>query len=494
MICDAEKGMCIAGVFGGLDSGVSSSTTELFLESAYFNPVSVRKTAKRHILNTDSSFRFERGVDPEMTLVALKRVAILIKEVAGGEISSEIIDIYPTKILPFNVDFSKKRCDSLIGKDIDAKTIRFILGTLDIKILSEKGDAWKLEVPAYRADVTREADVIEEILRIYGFNNIQLPEKIHSSLSYSNKVEAEKVKQSIADFMVARGFNEMMSNSLISERYVAESKVEEMQNDAQVRIYNPLSSDLNVMRQSLLFNGLEAIAYNQNRQHADLTLFEFGNSYKKEEAYTENFRMALYMIGSSLPNSWNNPSESFTFFNVIGEVNAILKRLGLFSSVKMQASEWGVFEEGIKYSVKDKDLVHVGWINKEIQGNFDIRQKVFYADFDWDAVVSLLRSDHIRFEALSKFPSVRRDLSLLLDEDVRFSAIYDIAYKCERKLLKSVELFDVYEGKNLEKGKKSYALSFVLQDSSKTLKDKLIDKVMTKIQESLKNELGAQLR
>ncbi len=494
MICDAEKGMCIAGVFGGLDSGVSSSTTEVFLESAYFNPISVRKTAKRHILNTDSSFRFERGVDPEMTLIALKRVAILIKEVAGGEISSEIIDIYPTKILPFNVDFSKKRCDSLIGKDIDAETIRFILGTLDIKILSENGDSWKLEVPAYRADVTREADVIEEILRIYGFNNIQLPEKIHSSLSYSNKVEAEKVKQSIADFMVARGFNEMMSNSLISERYVDESKVEEMQNEAQVRIYNPLSSDLNVMRQSLLFNGLEAIAYNQNRQHADLTLFEFGNSYKKEEAYTENFRMALYMIGSSLPNNWNNPSKSFSYYNIIGEVNAILKRLGLFNSVKMEASEWGVFEEGIKYSVKGKDVVHVGWVNKDIQSNFDIREKVFYADFDWDMVLSLLKGDHIRFEALSKFPSVRRDLSLLLNEDIRFSAIYDIAYKCERKLLKSVELFDVYEGKNLEKGKKSYALSFVLQDSSKTLKDKVIDKVMKKIQDALKTELGAQLR
>lgn len=495
MICDEEKGMCIAGVFGGLDSGVSDTTSEVFLESAYFNPVWVRKTAKRHILNTDASFRFERGADPEMTIVALKRAALLLKEIAGAEVTSEIIDIYPEKILPFEVAFNKKRCDKLIGKEIDVETIQFILHSLDIKVIKENGDDWLLEIPAYRADVTREADVIEEILRIYGFNNIELPAKIHSSISYSLKVDPEKIKQSISEFLVSRGFNEMMSNSLISDRFVAESGLSDIKVNNQVEIYNPLSSDLNVLRQNLVFNGLEAIAYNQNRQHPDLSLFEFGNVYaNNESSYEENFRLAIYLSGSTLPNNWRNPSKAYSFYDLKGEVTAVLKRLGLYNQSKMEASTMDLFEDGVKFSLRGKDLVHFGWINSAIQKQFDIRDKVFYADFNWDAIISSLKENQIKYKELSKFPAVNRDFSLLLDEAVRFSSIYDIAFKTERKLLKTVELFDVYEGKNLEKGKKSYALSFKLQDVSKTLNDKTIDKVMNRIREALEKELGAQLR
>jgi len=494
MICDAEKGMCIAGVFGGLDSGVNEKTTELFLESAYFNPVWVRKTAKRHILNTDASFRFERGVDPEMTVFALKRAALLMKSIAGAEISSEIIDIYPEKILPFQVEFNKKKCDSLIGKDIDADTIRFIFNSLDIKILTENNDSWLVEVPAYRADVTREADLIEEILRIYGFNNVEVPEKIHASLSFSKKIEPEKIRRHVSTFLVSRGFNEMMSNSLISDRHVVESKIEQLPESEQIRIVNPLSSDLNVLRQTLVYNGLEAISYNQNRQQSDLSLFEFGNSYKLKDSFFENFRLALYLTGSTLANNWRKPSTAYTFFDIKGEVNALLKNLGLFHQVKMETSDWGVFEEGIKYSINKDEIVHFGWINEALQKQFDIKNKVYFADFNWDLLLSHLKADPIKFKDLSKFPSVRRDLSLLLDSDVKFSSIYEIAYKVERKILKSVELFDVYEGKNLEKGKKSYAVSFVLQDNSKTLNDNTIDKVMKRMIQELEKELGVKLR
>jgi phenylalanyl-tRNA synthetase beta chain len=494
MICDAEKGMCIAGVFGGLSSGVTDNTTEIFLESAYFNPVSVRKTSKRHVLYTDASFRFERGVDPEMTVKALKRAAMLMKEYAGAEISSEVIDIYPQKMLPLQVEFNKLHCDKLIGKEIDADTIRFIFSSLDIKILKERANDWLVEVPAYRVDVTREADLIEEVLRIYGFNNVEVPEKIHSSISYSKKIDPEKIKQSASAFLVSRGFNEMMSNSLTSDSYVVKAKVDELKESEQVRIVNPLSSDLNVMRQTLLFNGLEAIAYNQNRQQSNLSLFEFGNVYKHKEDYSENFRLALYLSGSTLPNNWRNPSKAYTFYDIKGELIALFKRFGLSDKVKTEASDWGIFEDGIKYSIHNAALAHVGWISSELQEQFDIREKVFYADINWDLFLKALKADQIKYKELSKFPSVRRDLSLLLDVDVKFSTIYDIAFRTERKLLSSVELFDVYEGKNLEKGKKSYAISFVLQDDTKTLNDKTIDMAMQRIRQALEKEVAAQLR
>ena len=494
MICDENHGMCIAGVFGGIDSGVSEKTTEVFLESAYFNPVWVRKTAKRHGLNTDASFRFERGIDPELTVYAIKRAALLMKEIAGATISSEVIDIYPEKMAPFKVEFNKKRCDSLIGKSIKNETVKFILDTLDIKVLEEKGDDWLLEVPQYRADVTREADVVEEILRIYGFNNIEIPEKIHASLSYSHGVNPESIIRSTSDFLASRGFNEMMANSLTTDRYVSQNQNGDLSIKEQVKIVNPLSSDLNVMRQTLLFNGLEAVAYNQNRQSPDLMLFEFGNVYRLLEDYSENFRLAIYLSGKTQPNNWNNPAADLTFFDLKGEVNALLKKLGLYNRIETTDTQWEVFEEGIDLNIKNKALVHLGIVNRELIEQFDIKGQVFYADFDWDYLFSLLRTGHIKIADLPKFPAVRRDLSLLLDKAVTFKAIRDLAFKSERKLLKSVELFDVYEGKGMEPGKKSYAVSFVLQDAGKTLNDKTIDKAMKKIQLSLEKELGARLR
>lgn len=494
MICDAEHGMCIAGVFGGIGSGVGASTTEVFLESAYFNPVWVRKTAKRHGLNTDASFRFERGIDPELTVYAIKRAALLMQEIAGATITSEVIDVYPKKFTPFKVAFNKKRCDSLIGKAIDKETVKFILDSLDINVLEEKGEDWLLEVPQYRADVTREADVIEEILRIYGFNNIEIPEKIHASLSYSHGINPENVIRSISDFLASRGFNEMMANSLTSDRYVDQNQNGDLSLGAQIPIVNPLSSDLNVMRQSLCFNGLEAIAYNQNRQHPDLMLFEFGNVYRMLDDYSENFRMAIYLSGKTQPNSWNRPATDFTFFDLKGEVNAILKKLGLYHRIETTDSQWEVFEEGIDLTINKKKLVHLGIVNGELIKQFDIKGQVFYADFDWDYLFSLLKTGHINIDDLPKFPAVRRDLSLLLNKGVTFKAIRDLAFKTERKLLKSVELFDVYEGKGMEPGQKSYAVSFVLQDASKTLNDKVIDKSMNRIQQNLEKELGAQLR
>jgi phenylalanyl-tRNA synthetase beta chain len=494
MICDADHGMCIAGVFGGNDSGVDEKTTEIFLESAYFNPVWVRKTAKRHGLNTDASFRFERGVDPELTVYALKRAALLMKQIAGATITSDVIDVYPEKFTPFKVEFNKKRCDSLIGKVIPNDTVKFILESLDIKVLEEKGDDWLLEVPQYRADVTREADVIEEILRIYGFNNIEIPEKIHASLSYSPLVDPEKIMRSTADFLASRGFNEMMANSLTTERYVTQNENSDLKTQAQIPIVNPLSSDLNVMRQTLLFNGLEAIAYNQNRQHPDLMLFEFGNVYKMLEGYAENYRLAIYMSGKTQPNNWNKPAVDFTFFDLKGEVNAILKKLGLFSRIQTTDTQWEIFEEGIDLNIKNKPLVHLGIVDRELIAQFDIKGQVFYADFDWDYLFTLLKADNIKIADLPKFPAVRRDLSMLLNKTVTFKSIVDLAFKTERKLLKSVELFDVYEGKGMDPDKKSYAVSFVLQDAYKTLNDKAIDKAMGRIQQVLERELGARLR
>ena len=494
MICDADHGMCIAGVFGGMGSGVGDSTTEVFLESAYFNPVWVRKTAKRHGLNTDASFRFERGIDPELTVYAIKRAALLMKEIAGATISSDVVDIYPEKFAPFKVEFNKKRCDSLIGKAIPKNTIKFIFDTLDIKVLEEKGDDWLLEVPQYRADVTREADVVEEVLRIYGFNNIEVPEKIHASLSYSHGVNPENIIRSTSDFLASRGFNEMMANSLTTDRYVDQNQNNNLSVEAQIPIVNPLSSDLNVLRQTLLFNGLEAVAYNQNRQNPDQMLFEFGNVYRMLDDYSENFRLAIYLSGKTQPNSWNKPADDFTFFDLKGEVNAILKKLGLYSHIETTDTQWEVFEEGIDLNIKNKTVVHLGIVNRELIGQFDIKGQVFYADFDWDYLFSLLKTGHIKTADLPKFPAVRRDLSLLLDKGVTFKAIRDLAFKTERKLLKSVELFDVYEGKGMEPGKKSYAVSFVLQDATKTLNDKVIDKTMNRIQQSLEKELGARLR
>lgn len=493
MICDGKEGMCIAGVFGGIHSGVTDQTSELFLESAYFNPVWVRKTAKRHGLNTDSSFRFERGVDPDLTVYALKRAALLLKEFAGAKISSEIIDLYPEPMVPNQVLFSKDRSDRLIGKTMDEETVRFVLSLLDIRILSEKDHEWLLEIPTYRVDVTREADVVEEILRIYGFNNVEIPEKLRSSLSYSSDIEPENMVRKATSMLTARGFSEMMANSLTADKYTKQLNSASFLEEHLVKVVNPLSTDLNVLRQTLLYSGLEAIAYNQNRQSPNLKLFEFGNVYARHDKFEENFRLAIYLSGKTTVNTWNNPEKPFTFFDLKGEVEALLLQFGLLSKVSPANTDLDYFEQGLSYQLGRETLVSFGVVKSKITQAFDVRETVFFADIDWDLWLRVLKKG-ITYTALPKFPAVRRDLSLLIDEHITFEAIRTVAFKTERKLLKSVDLFDVYQGKNLATGKKSYAVSFILQDVTKTLNDKVIDKIMLRIQNELESQLGASLR
>lgn len=495
MICNSEGGMCIAGVFGGSKSGVSDATTNVFLESAYFNPVSVRKTAKRHALNTDASFRYERGIDPNLSIMAIKRCAMLIKEMAGGEISSEISDFYPEPIQPFSVDFKYSHCDRLLGKAIDHDVIKGILASLDIEVVSENGDELKLSVPPYRVDVQREADVIEEVLRIYGFNNVEIPEQQTASLSYRQKPDPEVVQHLISEMLSSTGYAETMSNSLTSSKYAEYAEAAQVKEETHVHILNPLSNELDVMRQTLLFSGLEAIAHNQNRQSLDLKLYEFGNVYRKfPDGYFENKRLGIFMCGRKEAEQWNNSNDNVSFYLLKGAVNSVLQRLGIFKNLKTGAVKSGLFEDGVQYTIAKKKVVEFGWVKRSILKKMDVKQDVFFADFDWDAVVELLKMNRVKYTGIPKFPAVRRDLSLLIDKQVSFGEIEALAYQQERGLLKEVGLFDVYEGKNLDADKKSYAVNFILQDAEKTLTDKQIDKIMSKIQGALESQLGAQLR
>jgi phenylalanyl-tRNA synthetase beta chain len=495
MICNANGGMCIAGVFGGAKSGVTDATTNIFLESAYFNPVSVRKTAKRHVLNTDASFRYERGVDPNLSIIALKRCAMLIKANAGGEISSEISDFYPEPIQPFTVEFSYVNCDKLLGKQIDHDTIKKILVSLDIEVKAETTEQLTLSVPAYRVDVQREADVIEEILRIYGFNSIDIPEKQTASLSYRQKPDLEVVQHLISDQLSSNGFSEIMSNSLTSSRYAEIADASQMKAEFNVEILNPLSSELGVMRQTLLFSGLEAIAHNQNRQRLDLSLYEFGNIYQQfPDGRKEGKRLAIFLCGRKDAEQWNTSDDAVSFYGLKGYVNSILQRLGIFKNMKVGATKSELFDDGMSYTIAKKKVVDFGWVKSSILKKMDVKQEVFFADFDWSAVAELLKMNRVKYKAIPKFPAVRRDLSLLLDEMVKFAQIEELAFQQERKLLKEVGLFDVYQGKNLGEGKKSYAVSFVIQDDNQTLTDKQIDKIMDKIQGTFEQQLGAQLR
>ncbi|MCB0478280.1 MAG: phenylalanine--tRNA ligase subunit beta [Crocinitomicaceae bacterium] len=494
MIANASDSMCIGGVFGGLKSGVSEKTTSIFLEAAYFNPVSVRKTAKRHGLNTDASFRFERGVDPNNVLFALERAASLICELAGGE-CSEIEDIYPNKIENFTVDFSYNRCNMLIGKEIPKDTVNAILKNLDIEIIEENGDQAKLSVPPYRVDVQREADIVEEVLRIYGFNNVEIPSKMTSSLSFSEEIDEEKVVNTISDMLVSNGFLEIMNNSLTSSAYIEKSATEKLSGDQNVVMLNPLSQDLDVMRQSLIFNGLETIAYNQNRQNPDLKLFEFGKTYKKSEGkYFENKRLALFITGSMETESWNTSTEKVTFADIQGFLNLILDKLGINKNIQYNALSNDLKEDGLSIHIANKEIGNIGWINKKDLKNFSIKSKVYAIDLDWDVLLSLLKMNKVKFKELPKTQSVRRDFSLLLDEKVKFAEIREIAFKNEKRILRDVGLFDVYEGKNLDKGKKSYAVNFIFQDDEKTLQDKQVDKIMEAIRGDLESKLGAVLR
>jgi len=487
MICNADEPMCIAGVFGGISSGVKLSTTKIFLESAWFNPVSVRKTSKRHGLKTDASFRFERGTDPDMTVIALKYAAILIQELAGGQISSEISDIYPSPVKPFQVDISFKNVSRLIGKTISTDEIRATLTGLGIKISSEDSDGMKLEVPAYKVDVTREVDIIEEILRIHGYDNVEIPSQIRASLNTTIKPDKEVLQNQIADLLSANGFFEILSNSLTKLSYSAEP-------EKAVRILNPLSTDLNVMRQNLLFSGLEAIAYNQNRRNADLKFYEFGKVYNlDQEAYEENQRLAVFLTGSKNTESWNSKSINAGFYNLKAAVDLIINRLNV-KGLSISGTVNPELSYGISYRKGEKILVEFGIVSRKSLKKLDINSEVFYADFDWDLIVRSVRNNKISYTEVSKFPSVRRDLSMLLNKDISFEQLKQIALKTERGLLKEVNVFDVYVGDKLPEGKKSYALSFLLQDEEKTLTDKQIEAIMQKLILNFEKQAGAEIR
>lgn len=491
MICDDYEPLCIAGVFGGKNSGVSESTTSIFLESAYFNPVSIRKSAKRHQLNTDASFRFERGIDPTITEYALKRAALLIQEVAGGEITSDITDIYPKKIEDFPVFLNFNNVKKIIGQELPKEIIKNILVSLEIKVNSVSDAGLGLTIPAYRVDVLREIDVIEEILRVYGYNNIKFSDKINATLAIAPRTEDYKVQNIIAAQLNGQGFHEMMANSLTNSNYVALSEI--LQLEHNVMMLNPLSSDLAAMRQSLLFSGLEALSYNINRKNADLKFFEFGKSYHKfPSGYQENKHLTLFVTGNRNQESWTNTQKPTDFFLCKGYVNAVLERLGIQKTQSRPVIS-DVFSEGVAISLGTDILVEYGVVKKSILKHFDIKQEVLFADFNWDIILNQL-STKIKFTEIPKYPEVRRDLSLLLDSTIPFESIYSIARQTEKLLLKDVQLFDVYQGKNLPEGKKSYAVSFTIQDTTKTLNDAQIDKIMSKLQHNLENELGAVLR
>lgn len=504
MICNAEKPMCIGGVFGGLDSGVTETTQNVFLESAYFNPVSIRKTARRHGLNTDASFRFERGCDPTNTIYVLKRCALLIQEVAGGTISSEIVDIYPQEVKPFEVEITLQKINSLIGKEIGKENIETILGALEMKIVNRTDEGYTLHVPAYRVDVQRDVDVIEDILRIYGYNNIDIGEKLMSNLSYSSKPDSHKLQNLIAEQLTAQGFNEILNNSLTKGGYYTD--LTSFPAAHSVKIINALSSDLNVMRQTLLFGGLENIAYNVNRRNADLKFYEFGNCYyynadnKKEgetlAAYDEDFHLGMWLTGNKQAQSWTAAEQKSSIYELKAYIENIFRRLG-FNLRKLVTGEYAddLLSEALTvYSARGNKLAVYGFVHPKIRKVMDIDQEVFYADLNWNTILSELGKHKVQYAEISKFPEVKRDLALLIDKNVTFAEIEKIAYETERKLLKKVTLFDVYEGKNLEAGKKSYAVSFILQDETKTLTDAQIESIIKKMLGNFENKLGAKLR
>lgn len=505
MICNAEEPMCIAGVFGGLDSGTTEATKDVFLESAYFHPTWVRKTARRHGLSTDSSFRFERGIDPNGTIYALKEAAILVKELAGGEIASDIKDNYPAPIADFAVELSYEYVNSLVGKVIPAETIKSIVTSLEMKIVAETAEGLSLSVPAYRVDVQRPCDVVEDILRIYGYNNVEIPTSLKSSLNVEGEVDKSvKLQNLVSEQLIGCGFNEILNNSLTAASYY--DGLETYKPENLVRIMNPLSNDLNVMRASLLFGGLECIQHNANRKNADLRFFEFGNCYhfnaekknpeKVLAAYSEELHLGLWLTGKYISNSWAHPDMNSSVYELKAYVLNIFSRLG----VNLGAMVFGNLSDDI-YSVAisihtrgGKLVATFGVLSKKLQKAFDIDNEVYYADINWKELMKAIKGKKVTYTEISKFPAVKRDLALLIDKKVQFAEIEKIAYETDKKLLKSVELFDVYEGKNLEAGKKSYAVSFVLQDENATLNDKQIDKLMQKLIANLQNKLDAKLR
>ena len=522
MICNAEEPMCIAGVFGGQDSGISETTTNVFLESAYFDPVSIRKTARRHQLSTDASFRYERGCDPNNTLYVLKRCALLIQEIAGGEIAMEIVDQVKGERLevkgekyfaPFPVEFNIDRAHALIGKELGEELIERILRAMEVEILSKEGKTWQLGVPRYRVDVQRECDVVEDILRIYGYNNVEFPEKLNTSLSYNPKPNPVALQIRISEQLTAQGFNEILNNSLTKVSYY--EALESLSLATCVKIMNPLSQDLGVMRQTLLFGGLESIQRNANRKNADLKFYEFGNCYHYNAqkiadrqakdprgeydplyAYSEEPHLALWLTGNKSTQSWVQKEEKTSFYTLRAYVNNVLRRLGVnIDNCLLEPLESELCSDGLVIKAPNgKQIGMMGVVNSKLLKAFDIDNPVYYADLDWSMLLKLNKQYKPVINDLPKFPEVKRDFALLVDKSVKFADLAKAALATEKKLLKAVNLFDVYEGKNLEAGKKSYALSFILQDTENTLKDKQIEAIMAKLLKVFEEKFDAKLR
>jgi phenylalanyl-tRNA synthetase beta chain len=502
MICDLSAPMCIAGVFGGVNSGVTGETVNVFIESAYFNPVRIRKTSRYHGLVTDSSFRFERGTDPNMTVYALKRAALLIKELGEGEISSDIVDLYPQVIEPSQVEMNYSNIRRVVGKDIPATEIKSIVEALEMKIISEEGDSFTVMVPSYRVDVKREFDVIEDILRIYGYNNVEIPSQVHSTLSYVSKPDRDKLINAVSDFLTANGFREIMSNSLTKSGYY--DNLETYKPESSVKILNPLSSELNIMRQTLLFGGLEAISRNINRKNPDLKFYETGNCYSYKEtqspnplnAYKEDSRIALFLTGDNNSLSWNQKAESSSFFTMKSLLEKLLQRFGIdISNLKADDAPKDIFADGLSLNIpKGKHVMTFGIVSKNILKAMEINQDVFFAEISFQAIINFAKQDKTVYKELVRFPEVRRDLALVIDKNVSFSVLRDISFRTEKKLLKNVGLFDIYEGDKLPAGKKQYALSFIIQDEEKTLTDKYIEQIMQNLLTTFEKETGAALR
>lgn len=504
MICDAERPVAIGGVFGGLHSGVTEKTRNIFIESAYFNPVSVRRTAKRHGLSTDASFRFERGVDPEGTLTALKRCALLICEVAEGVISSDIVDVYPVPFTPLKINVLFAHIDRLIGKRIPHDLIKSILNSLDFRILSENEDGYELEVPLYRVDVTREADVIEEIMRIYGYNNVEISDSLHTSISYSNKPDNEKLVDTVSEYLVGCGFTEIMNNSLTKAAYY--ENLTSYPPEKLVKVINPLSNELNVMRQTLLFGGLETIRHNTNRQRPNMRLFEAGNCYffhpdrgerNPLDKYEEHFHFGLFVTGRKHEPNWVSAGETKGFYELKAHLENLLGKMGIErnrTETKPFEAAGDLYSAALRYKIKDVVIAELAVVRKNIISEFDIKSDVFYALVYWENLLKA-RGDHsVKFAPLPRFPEVRRDLAMIVDQSVTYDRIREVAFRVENRMLKSVDLFDVYEGEQIEKGKKSYAVSFILQDPESTLTDEKIDRIVNRLMDAYVKEAGAQIR
>ena len=505
MICDEQEGMCIAGVFGGQKSGVTHETRNVFLESAYFNPVSIRKTSQRHTLKTDASYRYERGCDPNITEWALRRAVKLIRELAGGEVCGSMVDLYPKPIDKPVVEVNFRRMFDLIGKEIPLEAVRTALTSLDIEIVSETTEGMTLRVPTMKCDVTRECDIVEEIMRIYGYNNITFDERLNSCLSYGRKPNPLKLKNAVSDYLAYNGFSEIMNNSLTKSEYYDGNS--DFPAERCVQIINPLSKELNVMRQTLLYSGLEVIARNINYRILDQKLFEFGRSYVKNEVdddtlpvtkrFTETQHVSLFLTGKMMPENWKVVAADSDFYYLKAHLTNILKRMRVnMGRVEVKPTESNYFAEGLDYVMRDskKTLCSIGRLSRELLKRMDIKQEVVYADLNWDLLLKQYPAKEVLYEEVAKFPEVRRDLALILKKDVTFAQVEQAAMQCEKKLLKRVSLFDVYEGKGITEGMKSYAVSFILQDKDKTLNDKQIEATMAKIQKTLETQLGAKVR